>query len=171
MYGDTANLLEIFQAPIHTVMVWTGHCTSNCAVALRDKNSYVDLRREAKASLAHAPVRIPLPASHREAGEWNLADRRSCADGYTVDWNVSEMSFFDMHWRRLDMDKVVEARDGLWVDKPDLSRVDEIGFTELRRSDREPDKGGSSRVDWIEVYGKPVSREGGGAPRASAQSR
>jgi hypothetical protein len=48
--------------------------------------------------------------------------------------------------------KVVE---GEWVDHPDLSRVAEIGWTDLMTG------GGSSacsRVDWIEVYGRPVKR-------------
>ena len=75
MYGDTANLLEIFQAPIDTVMVWTGHCTSNCAVALRDKNSYVDLSGLAKLRWRTRQSGFTT-CIHREAGEWNLAHRR-----------------------------------------------------------------------------------------------
>ena len=43
-----------------------------------------------------------------------------------------------------------------WVDRPDLSRVDEIGWTDLMAGGGTP---ASSRVDWIEVYGKPVKRQ------------
>jgi hypothetical protein len=42
------------------------------------------------------------------------------------------------------------------VENPNLSRVEEIGFTELMRGGGHGASG--SRVDWIEVYGKPVPR-------------
>jgi hypothetical protein len=45
--------------------------------------------------------------------------------------------------------------EGAWVEKPDLSRVDEIGWTELAPGGGTP---ASSRVDWIEVHGRPVER-------------
>ncbi len=168
MYGDKDNLLEIFQAPIDTVMVWTGHCAQNCAVALRDKNNYVDLTGLGKIRwrTRQSGFHYLHPIIKLADGTWLVGDH---SDGYTVDWNVTEFSFFDVHWRKLDIDKVMEARDGQWVTNPDLSRVDEIGFTDLMTGTG-AGQGGSSRVDWIEVYGKPVSREGA-APRTSAQSR
>ena len=52
----------------------------------------------------------------------------------------------------MNIDTIVE---GAWVEKPDLSKVDEIGWTELAPGGNTP---ASSRVDWIEVYGKPVKR-------------
>jgi hypothetical protein len=58
-----------------------------------------------------------------------------------------------IHWRSLAIDKVVE---GEWVDHPDLTKVDEIGWTDLMTG------GGSSacsRVDWIEVYGRRIQRQ------------
>ena len=33
-------------------------------------------------------------------------------------------------WRNLDINHVVEAPDGYWVDYADLSKVEEIGFTD-----------------------------------------
>jgi hypothetical protein len=63
----------------------------------------------------------------------------------------------DVRWRNLNIDDVVEARDGYWVDFPDLSRVEEIGFTDLMRGAGHG-SGGGSRLDWIEVHGKPVPR-------------
>lgn len=36
----------------------------------------------------------------------------------------------DLHWRRLDIENILE---GAPVEKPDLSKVDEIGFTDLMR--------------------------------------
>lgn len=168
MYGDKDNLLEIYQQPIETVMVWTGHCAANCAVALRDKNNYVDLTGLAKIRwrTRQSGFHYLHPIVKLADGTWLIGDH---ADGYAVDWNVSEFSFYDLHWRRLDIDKVVEWRDGLWVRNPDLSKVDEIGFTDLMTGSG-AGQGGSSRVDWIEVYGNPVSRETGARPRTSAQA-
>jgi len=50
--------------------------------------------------------------------------------------------------------------DGPWVDKPDLSKVDEIGWTDLATGSGHGSGGlvGSSRIDWIEVYGAGVRR-------------
>ena len=69
----------------------------------------------------------------------------------------SEIQLVDVRWRNLDIEDVVEGRDGYWVDFPDLSRVEEIGFTDLMRGAGHG-SGGGSRIDWIEVYGKPVPR-------------
>ena len=38
----------------------------------------------------------------------------------------------------------------------DLSRVDEIGFTDLMTGGKSK---ACSRIDWIEVYGKSVDRQ------------
>jgi hypothetical protein len=69
----------------------------------------------------------------------------------------SEIQLVDVRWRRLDIENVIEGRDGYWVDYPDLSKVEEIGFTDLMRGAGHG-SGGGSRVDWIEVYGKSVPR-------------
>ena len=70
----------------------------------------------------------------------------------------------DVRWRRLDIENVLEGRDGYWVDYPDLNRVQEIGFTDLMRGAGHG-SGGGSRVDWIEVYRKPVPRLASGSSR------
>jgi hypothetical protein len=47
--------------------------------------------------------------------------------------------------------------------KPDLSKVDEVGFTDLMPgnvADNGHGTSGASRVDWIEIYGNPVKRTG-----------
>ena len=74
------------------------------------------------------------------------------ADDAARDWREREFNVADLQWRRLDIDKILE---GSAVEKPDLSRVDEIGFTDLMTG------GGSaacSRLDWIEVRGRPIKR-------------
>jgi hypothetical protein len=60
----------------------------------------------------------------------------------------------------LDIEKM--QTKGNFVEKPDLSKVDEVGFTDLMPgSGHGP--GGWSDVAQIEVYGKPVKRDSGGA--------
>jgi hypothetical protein len=82
-------------------------------------------------------------------GAWLVSD---FTDGPSNDWRESEVPLANIRWRVLDIQRVVEGR---WVDKPDLTQVEEIGFTDLMTG------GGSdacSRVDWIEVWATPVPR-------------
>jgi hypothetical protein len=77
-------------------------------------------------------------------GTWLVADQY---DGPSSDWRVREFNVGDLRWRKLDIETVLEKE---WAEKPDLSRVDEIGFTDLMRGGGSP---ACSRLDWIEVYG------------------
>jgi hypothetical protein len=139
--------------PIH---VWTGMCTSPCAVGLREKNNFADLtglariRWNTKMSGFHQ-VR---PIVKLSDGSWYIGDR---ADGSTRDWIVSEISYADLRWLKLDIERVVTT--GLLVDKIDLSKVDEIGFADLTPSSGHG-PGGWSDVAQIELYGKAVPRTG-----------
>ena len=137
--------------PVH---LWTGLCEQLCAAALRDKENYVDLtglamiRWVTKVSGFHQVHPIVKLAD----GTWLVGDH---ADGSTLDWHTDEFSLGDVRWRKLNIAKVVTTGD--WVDKPDLSKVDEIGFTDLMPgSGHGP--GGWSDVGRIEVFGKPVKR-------------
>ena len=47
---------------------------------------------------------------------------------------------------------------GQFVFNPDLSKVDEIGFTDLGAGAGHGAVGGNVAIDWIEVYGEPVKR-------------
>lgn len=139
--------------PLH---VWTGLCTSPCAVALRDKKSFADLtglarmRLETKMSGFHH-VR---PIVKLGDGTWWIGDQ---AVGTTSDWLESEISFADLRWLQLDITRVVTR--GNLTDKIDLSKVDEIGFADLMPgSGHGP--GGAADVAQIEVYGRAVTRAG-----------
>jgi hypothetical protein len=146
--GDAAN-------PIH---LWTGLCEANCAVALRDKENYADLTGLAKIRwlVKVSGFHQVHPILKLANGTWLVGDQ---ADGSTVDWHPYEFSVSEVRWLRLDAEKILPK--GTWVEKPDLSKVDEIGFTDLMPgSGHGP--GGWSDVAWIEVYGKAVKREGGG---------
>jgi hypothetical protein len=77
----------------------------------------------------------------------------------------SQIQLIDVRWRKLNIQDVIEARGDNWVENPNLSRVEEIGFTELMRGGGHGSSG--SRIDWIEVYGKPVPRAASGATSSS----
>jgi hypothetical protein len=132
--------------------IWSGECAGNCAIALRDKESYADLTGLAKIrwrtkQSGFRELRLILKLRD---GTWLVSDH---AEGATVDWHETEFAIADVHWRRLDIKTIIE---GAWVEKPELSKVDEIGWTDLMVGGNSP---ASSRVDWIEVYGQPVRRE------------
>ena len=131
--------------------IWLGSCPSNCAIALRSKDAFVDLTGLAKVrwrtkQTGFRSLRLTLKLAN---GMWLVSDY---SEGPTVDWHESEFAIAGIRWRRMNIETIVE---GAWVDKPDLSKVDEIGWTELAPGGGTP---ASSRVDWIEVYGKPVKR-------------
>jgi hypothetical protein len=91
-----------------------------------------------------------------------LADGRflvgDYTEAYTGDWRETEFSIASVRWRSLDSNNIVTTRTQAgWVNNPDLSKVDEIGFTDLVRGSG-GGAGGGSRVDWIEVYGNAVPR-------------
>ena len=103
--------------------IWDGTCEGNCAATLRDKNSYVDLRGQAKIQWrtkqsGFRRLHIILKLAD---GTWLVSEPVEVA---STDWRESEAVVQDLHWRRLDIRTLVEAAA---VDHPDLSRVDEIG--------------------------------------------
>jgi hypothetical protein len=137
--------------PVH---LWTGLCEGICAAALRDKENYVDLsglamiRWVTKVSGFHQVH----PLLKLADGTWLVGDH---GDGSTLDWHENEFSLADVRWRKVNIAKVVTTGD--WVANPDLTKVDEVGFTDLMPgSGHGP--GGWSDVGKIEVYGKPVKR-------------
>ena len=74
------------------------------------------------------------------------------SDDEATDWRVREFNVSDLRWRVLNITKVTE---GKWAPNPDLSRVEEIGLTDLMPGGGTP---ASSCVDWIEVYARAVPR-------------
>jgi hypothetical protein len=131
--------------------IWSGDCKGNWAISLRHKASFVDLSGQAKIrwrskQSGFRELRVIVKLAD---GAWLVSD---IADGPSNDWREVEFNVPDIRWRRLNIDDVIE---GAWVQKPDLTRVDAIGWSDLMRGGSTP---ASSRVDWIEVYGKAVPR-------------
>ena len=157
LYGPSSKEIQLTGAandennPIH---VWTGSCTSPCAVAFRDKTNMVDLsglgriRWNTKMSGFHQIRPIVKLAD----GTWLIGDH---ADGTTRDWLYSEFSLADVKWLRLDIAQVVTK--GTIVENVDLTKVDEVGFADLMPGSGHG-AGGWADVAQVEVYGKPVAR-------------
>jgi hypothetical protein len=167
VYGDKAGTRIADQTyNNHLTYAMTLLCTSNCAITLRDKNNDVDL----SGGVATLRWRTRLSGFHYlhpivklADGRWLIGDKTASP---STAWVVSEIQLVDVRWRTLDIENVIEAGDGYWVDYPDLSKVEEIGFTDLMRGAGHGSAGGS-RVDWIEVYGKPVPRVASGTKSSS----
>ena len=131
--------------------LWSGEAGSTWAMTLRHRRAAVDLTGLAKVRwrarqtgfrCLHVVVR---PAD----GGWLVSEQCDDASG---DWRTREFNVADLRWRRLDIARILE---GPAAASPDLSRVLEIGVTDLMRGGGTP---ASSRLDWIEVYGRSVPR-------------
>jgi hypothetical protein len=130
--------------------IWTGTCEGNCAVALRHNRALVDLTGDAKVrwrTRQEGFRRLHLIVKLAD-GKWYVSDQ---AESESDKWRVTELLLPSVRWRVLDIAKVTEGARAA----PDLSRVEEIGFTDLMTGGNSR---ASSRVDWIEVYGKSVPR-------------
>ena len=157
VYGPTAKELLMTGAAndeLNPTHLWTGMCTTPCAVALRHKTQMADLsglarmRWNTKVSGFHQIRPIVKLAD----GTWLVGDR---TDGTVRDWLYTEFSFGDVHWMKLDITRAVTT--GSVLDKVDLSKVDEIGFVDLTQGSGHG-LGGFSDVGWMEVYGGKVHR-------------
>ena len=146
--------------------MWTGVCTTPVAATLRDKNNYVDLTGRAKIRWAtrSAGFHVVRPVLKLADGTWLVGDRTD-GDGSTENFLETEFSIAAVRWLKLDIDKVVTVHaernqapeTGRWVAKPDLSKVDEIGFADLMPGSGHG-WGGFVNVGRIEVYGTAVKR-------------
>ncbi len=131
--------------------VWSGKCLNNWAVTFKHRQFLINLTgvskirwRTKQSGFRRLHIILKL-----EDGTWLVSEQ---SEKSSKDWKVSEFNLIDIQWHKLNIETITES----WkLSSVDLSRVDEIGFSDLM-------KGGltaaSSRIDWIEVYGKPVKR-------------
>ena len=157
LYGPGAKGLMITgtdgnpQNPTH---VWTGLCTATCGLTLRDKANFVDLTGQAKVRWVSKvsgfqkihPI-VKLADGTYLASDW--------ADGSTGDWREGEAYFAEMRWVKMDPARVVTT--GAFLEKVDLSKVDEFGWSDFMTASGHG-QGGWSDVGKIELYGKAVPR-------------
>jgi hypothetical protein len=167
LYGPGKDLVYIDRAENTTNdpnwgFIWTGVTPGPWAVALKEKNSYVNL-----TGLAKVRWRVKEMGFHQlhpilklADGTWLVGEYK---ESWTPDWHEGEFWPSYVRWRKLDVNKMVEAptgnryENGRWEENPDLSKVDEIGFSDMMGGSGHG-SGGWSRIDWIEVYGAPVKR-------------
>jgi len=157
LYGTSGKEIQLVAGRGDTVPhnLWTGTTTSPSAAALRDRNNLVDL------SVPLAKIRWVIrtsgfhqawPIVKLADGTWLVGDRPS---GLQADFNESEITPADLRWLKLDIARVVTV--GTWIEHPDLTRVDAIGFADLLPGSGHG-AGGYINVGRIEVYGNRVKR-------------
>ena len=131
--------------------VWSGKCLTNWAATFSHSQFLVDLSGVAKIRwrTKQSGFRRLHLILKLEDGTWLIGDR---SEGASKDWKVSEFNLIDLKWYGLNIDTITERGK---LSSFDLSRVDEIGFTDLMSGGL---SSACSRLDWLEVYGKPVER-------------
>lgn len=154
LYGAGADSIKKSHHPNPSddpYYIWSGLCLENWAVTLKSKKSYSDLSENAKIvwRAKQAGFRCLHVIIKLADGNWLVGDQ---CDDQSKDWRIHEFNLTDIKWYKLDITTVTEGEE---VHNPDLSKVDEIGFTDLMRGGQSV---ACSRLDWIEVYGKSVPR-------------
>ena len=131
--------------------IWSGVAEGNWAVSLRHTTQNVDLSGQSRIRwrAKQAGLRFLRPIIRLANGTWLIAD---AYDDASNDWREREFIVADLKWYRLDIKNVIEGKP---VVAPDLTNVMEIGFTDLMTGGASD---ACSRLDWIEVWGKPVVR-------------
>ena len=135
------------------VDLWTGLTTAPVAVTLRDKSGYLDLTGLARLRwiVRTTAIHTLYPVVKLADGTLLVGNRGVSTDGEFIQ---VEVAFGGMRWYKLDPAKVVVTSE---VKNPDLSRVDELGFSSLA-----PAGGhgiaGSANLSTVELYAKAVPR-------------
>jgi hypothetical protein len=137
--------------PIHT---WSGLCGAGCTFALRHRDAYADL-----SGAARIMVQSKTSGFHKIHPFIKLADGSTYIGDYqfgqTLDFLFTEFRIQEVKWIAFNTELGVTR--GNLVDSIDLSKVDEIGFTDLQPgADHGP--GGWSDVAVIRVYANAVPR-------------
>jgi hypothetical protein len=167
-YGDGRNILVAVGRSEYDPHLFDGLCEKPCGLALQDKNNYFDLTGKAKIKWTTI-----VSGFHRVRPLIKLADGTLLvgdqADGSVADWQQSEVSISEVRWLKLDPARGVTL--GQWVEKPNLSKVDEVGFFDVIPGSGAhiegvpvaklpaPPPGGWVAVAAFELWGKPVNRE------------
>ena len=161
LYGPSAAEMRVTSegaSPPHT---FSGMCPQTCAVALRYKGGFADLRGLAKMRwmTKTSGFHLVRPIIKLADGTWLVGDH---AEGYEFDWHETEFYVSELRWQRLNIEKITPF--GGWATGVDLSKVDEIGFTDLMPGGGHgAARGTQSATAWsdvarIEIYANAVAR-------------
>jgi hypothetical protein len=168
-YGDGKNIVVSIGKAATDPHTFDGLCERPCGMTFRDKRNYFDLRGRAKIKWT-----VIVSGFHRAQPLIKLADGTLLvgdqAQGSAADWQQSEVSFSEVRWLALDATRGVTL--GRWVEHPDLSKVDEVGYFDVIPGSGEhvagvaveklpnPPVGGWVAIAAFELWGKAVGREG-----------
>jgi hypothetical protein len=159
LHGTSGKEIQLVavrgSADVYPVNLWTGTTTSPSGASLRDRNNFVDLTdpfAKIRWTVRTSGFHQIRPIVKLADGTWLIGDRTT---GPSADFNVDDVSIADVRWMKLDIARVVTT--GNWVEHPDLSKVDEVGFADLMPGSGHG-AGGYVNVARFEVYGKPVKR-------------
>ena len=159
LHGTSGKEIQLVNtrgsADLYPLNLWTGTTTSPSAATLRDRNRFVDLTSpfaKIRWTVRTSGFHQVRPVVKLADGTWLVGDQ---ATGPELDFNQRDVSIADLRWLKLDIARVVAV--GNWVEHPDLTKVDEVGFADLMPgSGHGP--GGYVNVGRLEVYGRPVKR-------------
>jgi hypothetical protein len=167
LYGDGGNIIVATGSGPNLPRTFFGLCKGPCGFTLRDRNNTFDLRGR-----AHITFTTVVSGFHRVRPIVKLADGTLLigdqAEGSVADYHQYTISFSECRWLRLDPARGVTL--GTWVQDPDLSKVEEVGYfdvipgsgahTEGLALEKQPAPpvGGWIAVTAFELWGAPVSR-------------
>ncbi|MFB3903347.1 MAG: hypothetical protein ACE15E_07835 [Acidobacteriota bacterium] len=131
--------------------IWSGECKGSWGLTLSKAGSNADFSTDGvvRWRSRQSGERFPRVLIRLANGRFYVSDQ---TDSNSAEWHIFSFILERVTWSALDIEKFVPIPGHK---NPDVSRVSEIGFTDL-----EPGAGSdlSSRIDWIEVYAQPSSR-------------
>src|SRR5262245_3918167 len=117
LYGDGRNIVVAVGPGANFPRLFFGLCEKPCGFALRDRNSYFDLR--ARANIRFTTI---VSGFHRVRPIIKLSDGTLLigdqAEGSVADYHQYQISFSECRWLKLDAVRGVTL--GSWVENPDL---------------------------------------------------
>jgi hypothetical protein len=158
-YNQDARPAQVVAGqPTDPPNLWTGACQGPVAATLRHKTRLVDLSGLARMRWVTrtSGFHVVRPLIKLANGTWLVGDyAEGAASSNSTLFLESEFALANVRWVALDIARVVTR--GTWVEKPDLTRVDEVGFADLTPGSGHG-WGGFVNVARIEVFGGSVAR-------------
>jgi hypothetical protein len=169
-YGDAAKKLLTSGTPgseTTPFSAWSGECDGPFAITFSQKNSSLDMSGLAKIrwTVKTSGFHVVRPVVKLADGTMLVGNH---ADEAVPMLTVREFGLSDVRWIRLDPMRVVTVNGGrgagpanpnneIWVNNPDLSKVEEVGFADLMPGSGHG-TGGYIHLGTIEIFGKAIPR-------------
>ncbi len=145
--------------------VWAGTAEGPFAVTFKSKTGYVDMTGLAymRWAVKTAGFHAVRPVIKLANGDLLVGD---IAFESVAKMTAHEVSLLNVRWLKLDPERIVtlapprspaNPNPGTWAPAPDLTKVDEIGFTDLMPGSGHGE-GGFIQLGGIEVFGKVTPR-------------